>query len=269
MRNIYKNIMKNIFIILGLMSVLFSSCQREKSKDVVSKDGDTLSLKYAKGFTIIYHPDFKEVIVHDPWKSGEVFARYYLVNDTTTIVPENGIKMQVPLQNLAVSSATHFEFLHQINRLDKVNGVCSPELIYNEYIRNKWERGELENLGDAFNMNIENVIHLQPEALMMSGYNQNDPYSNRVKQSGVKVVFNNEWMEKTLLGRAEWIRFVAVFFDQEKQADSVFNDIVKRYEDVKKAASTVEIKPKILTGSNFRGNLVYARWKEFHGTTFC
>lgn len=260
--------MKYIFPVLSLLIFLFSSCQVDKKTNISLHDADTLSLQYAKGFSIVYHPGFKEVIVHDPWKSGEVFARYYLVADTTTEVPANGVKIKVPLQNLAVSSATHFEFLQQINRLDKVNGVCSPELIYNTYIREKWGRGELENLGDAFNMNIEKVIHLQPEALMMSGYNQNDPYSNRVKQSGVKVVFNNEWMEKTLLGRAEWIRFVAVFFDQEKQADSVFNDIVERYENVKKAASAVENKPKILTGSNFRGTWYMPGGKSFMAQLF-
>lgn len=66
----------------------------------------------------------------------------------------------------------------------------------------------------------------------MSGYNQNDPYAQRVSQSGIPVLFNNEWMETSLLARAEWIKFVAAFYNKTL-ADSIFDDIALRYNEVK------------------------------------
>ena len=55
----------------------------------------------------------------------------------------------------------------------------------------------------------------------MSGYNQNDTYAQRVTQAGIPVLFNNEWMESSLLARAEWIKFVAAFYNKEDIADTL------------------------------------------------
>jgi len=65
-------------------------------------------------------------------------------------------------------------------------------------------------------------MQLKPGAVMMSGYNQNDSYAQRVSQAGIPVIFNNEWMETSLLARAEWIKFVAAFYNKERLADSNF-----------------------------------------------
>ncbi len=43
------------------------------------------------------------------------------------------------------------------------------------------------------------------------------------------MVINAEYLEKHPLGRAEWIKFVALFFDREKEADSIFNVIENDY----------------------------------------
>ena len=72
---------------------------------------------------------------------------------------------------------------------------------------------------------------------MMSGYNQNDPYAQRVSQTQIPVIFNNEWMETSLLAQAEWIKFVAAFYDKEQVADSVFADVDKRYNAIKAKAA--------------------------------
>ena len=72
-------------------------------------------------------------------------------------------------------------------------------------------------------------------------------------QAGIPVVYNNEWMESSLLARAEWIKFIAVFFDKEKEADSIFNVVNESYQSVKAKAPVVKETPAIVSGSNFRG----------------
>ena len=49
----------------------------------------------------------------------------------------------------------------------------------------------------------------------MASYNQQDEQAKRLQQSGVNLVFNNEWTESSLLARAEWIKFVAAFYSKE------------------------------------------------------
>jgi len=259
--------MKNILLTISVISVLFS-CTPKKSTSDNGKPVDSLKITYAQGFEVNYFADYKEVIVYSPWEKGSVYARYFLVKDKSVKTPENGTKILIPLQTLAATSVTHFEFLRLLNELQTVNAVCSPDIIYNAEIKKRIGEGKIISLGDAFNINVEKTLQLNPEAVMMSGYNQNDPYAQRVSQAGIPVLFNNEWMETSLLARAEWIKFVAAFYDKEKTADSIFQQIDTRYNDIKTKAANVSRKPRIMAGSNFRGTWYMPSGRNFMGKLF-
>lgn len=255
-----------IYFIIVLFSLIFLSCshqQKQSATDTVSNSNE-----YAEGFSIVSHDNYKEVIVYSPWVKGSVYARYYLVTDIATETPGNGKKVKIPLQTLAATSVTHFEFLSLLGEIESINAVCSPDIIYNPVIIKRVNEGKISNLGDAFNINIEKTLQLQPGAVMMSGYNQNDPYAQRVSQSGIPVLFNNEWMETSLLARAEWIKFVAAFYNKEALADSIFGDIAQRYNEVKTLARSVAKKPAIMAGSNFRGTWYMPAGRNFMAQLF-
>jgi iron complex transport system substrate-binding protein len=259
--------MKHYLLSLFTLVFLFS-CSGNKTAQNVETISDSLKINYAEGFKVNYHSDYKEVIVMSPWVKGTVYARYYLVNDVKIRTPADGVKVKIPVTSIAATSVTHFEFLHLLNELQTVTGVCSPKIIYNADITKRLAEGKITDLGDAFNINVEKTLQLNPSAVMMSGYNQNDPYAQRVSQAGIPVLFNNEWMETTLLARAEWIKFVAAFYDKEKQADSIFADIDKRYNDIKAKAFSVKNKPRIMAGSNFRGTWYVPSGRNFMGRLF-
>lgn len=258
-----RNILYSIFILF-----ILASCTGNTAKAPNQQGLDSLELKYAQGFSIQYFADYKEVVVYSPWVKGTVYAKYYLVKDKNVKTPADGTKVQIPLNTLAATSVTHFEFLSLINELQTVNAVCSPNIIYNAEINKRLKEGKITDLGDAFNINVEKTLQLNPGAVMMSGYNQNDPYAQRVAQAGVPVIFNNEWMETSLLARAEWIKFVAAFYDKEKQADSIFMAVDKRYNDIKAKAAGVKNKPRIMVGSNFRGTWYMPSGRNFMGKLF-
>jgi ABC-type Fe3+-hydroxamate transport system, periplasmic component len=256
---------KNIILFIILLLSVFSCKHKSSEKGFSAIPIDSLKIEYAEGFKIIYYSDYKEIIVENPWKAGEVYARYYLVKNKDIETPSDGQKIVIPLQTVATTSVTHFEFLSLLGELQKVTGICSPELIYNAELHQNFEDGKIVNLGDAFKINVERTLLLQPNAVIMSGFNQDDSYSKRVLQAGVTVIYNNEWMEKSLLARAEWIKFMAVFFDKEKQADSIFSEIADKYNYVKTLANNVENKPKVMTGNDFRGTWYVPSGANFMG----
>lgn len=260
--------MKKLLYIVTLFGFLACNSIDKETKNTNSGVIDTLSLLYAKGFDIIYYHDYKEVVVYDPWQEGQLFARYFLVEDSSVNTPEEGVKVVVPIQTLAATSTTHFEFLGLLDVLEKVTGVCSPELIYNEFLRNKCFLGEIENLGNAFNINLEKTLQLNPDIVMMSGFKQDDPYAERVMQAGLPVIFNNEWMEYSLLARAEWIKFVAAFFNKIDLADSIFSVVDYQYKEAKRLTQQALNKPTILTGSNFRGTWYMPGGQSFMAQLF-
>lgn len=260
--------MKNISLLLLIISLFLTSCGTITTKTTSGQATDSLKLTYAQGFDIKYFEEYKEVIVYSPWVKGEVYARYYLVSKAVTKTPTDGTKIQIPLKTLAATSVTHFEFIRLLGELQTINAVCSPNIIYSQEINKRISEGKISDLGDAFNINVEKTLQLKPSAVMMSGYNQNDPYAHRVSQAGIPVIFNNEWMETSLLARAEWIKFVAAFYNKEKQADSVFTEVDKRYNDIKAKAAAVKNKPVIMAGSNFRGTWYMPSGRNFMGKLF-
>ena len=260
--------MKKILLIIIGIFVLVSCNNKSSNNKTVKQPLTQKLLNYATGFAVNNFEDYKEVIVFSPWKKGEIYARYYLVKDIKTKTPNDGEKIKIPLKTLASTSVTHLEFLSLLDEIQTITGVCSPALIYNPELQKNIQAGKITDLGDAFSLNVEKTLVLKPEALMTSGFNQADAAAQRIGQAGIPVIFNNEWMETSLLGRAEWIKFVAVFYNKEQLADSIFTDIEKRYNELKDRALKVKKKPKVMSGNNFRGTWYMPAGQSFMGQLF-
>ena len=258
---------KKIFLFASTCLLLFS-CVKKQEPASLRYEMVARSTRYATGFTIDNKGDYKLVEVENPWKRGEVFARYFLVKNNDVVVPENGVKVKIPLQSIATSSVTHLEFLNLLDEIERIDAVCNPELVYNEKLRAQIDNNITANIGDAFAINVEKTMKLKPGALMMSGYNTSDANAQRIEQGGIPVIYNNEWMEHNLLARAEWIKFVAVFFEKDNEADSIFNVIEYRYNEMKKKASGTIHKPTIMAGSTFRGTWYMPAGRSFMSELF-
>jgi iron complex transport system substrate-binding protein len=260
--------MKQLLLFLFLPFILFSCGGKQAKNTVATTQNDSLEIRYATGFSVYYAEDYKQVVVHHPWDKNAVYAKYYLVERPDTQVPADGVKIVIPLQTIVPVSATHFEFLSLLDELYSVTGVCRPELIYHPVIRKCAAKGLVVNLGDAFQINVEKILELNPDAVMTNGMNQIDANTKRVVQAGIPVIFNNEWTETSLLGRAEWIKFVAAFYHKETAADSIFRQIEGRYLSIKEMAAKTAHKPNIMAGSDFRGTWYMPGGNSFMGQLF-
>ena len=263
-----KKMMRFFIYVLFFVIINLFSCSPKAKKNASGEAVRTLETLYAEGFVINYFDDYKEVVVKSPWAKDQVMARYYLVNDKKTTVPQGGQKIVVPLKSLGVGSCTYFEFLRMLNEVQSITGICSPELVYNADITDRYKKGELTNLGEAFMLNFERLLLLRPNALMVSGFNQMNEQDNRIIQAGIPIIYNNEWTEQSLLARAEWIKFVAVFYDKEHKADSIFTVIESNYNTIKEIAQQVATKPTVLSGSNFKGTWYMPGGKNYMGQLF-
>ncbi len=237
---------------LIIISIILTAC-KNSTENSNSNKGDLNKNKYAVGFAIYQNEKYTHIEVVNPWNVKEIQANYYLVKDKQIETPSNGSKILVPITSLASSSVTHLEFLSLLDELESLKAVCNAPLVYNEKLREKIKNEEIIDLGDAFQINIEKTMKLHPNALMMSSYNNKDANAERLTQAGIPIVYNNEWMETSLLGRAEWIKFVAAFYDKSSQADSIFNQIENNYLEAASLISQTNTKPKVLWGSNYRG----------------
>ncbi|MDR1459953.1 MAG: ABC transporter substrate-binding protein [Bacteroidales bacterium] len=257
---------KQNIIISSLLLVFFmsTSCNMQGDKAPVGRSDSSLTVKYATGFALSYFPDYKRVEVFNPWDGNSSLGIYYLISDSSVQVPQDGISLQIPLKTMGITSCTHIEFLNLLGALSIVKGATTPNLIYNKTLQQAYQKGDLIHLGDAFKIDFEKLLLLHPDALMIACYgNQKDENTRRLQSAGIKLIYNNEWMEESLLARAEWIKFIAAFYNRESLADSIFKTIEDNYIRVKMLANGVTKKPSIVAGGNFKGTWYMPSGKVF------
>ena len=248
-----------------VVMLALTSCVTSSKKTPVEQ----ASLSHAKGFSIYQYPTYKEVVVWNPWVEGKVYARYYLVSSDTVVLPhKDGCRIRVPLNKVAYSSSTHVAFVNQLFQQHTIKGVCSPHLIYDESIRQGAASQQIADLGDALQLNIEATLHLHPEVFFAVGYNSADNNIEQLKKTHIPVVYTIEWMETSLLARAEWIKFMAAFFDQEALADSIFEEVENKYRQLTALTDSLALKPSIMSGGNFRGTWYMPAGNSYMGQLF-
>ena len=257
-----------LFILIIFITPLFSCGHKQSSHQSLQEPICEDTLKYAKGFSVKHCKGYTCVSVFNPLNNHQLYEKYYLCKNAETKTPNDGIKVLIPLKTIAVTSCTHFEFLDLIGEIDKITGVCEPKRIYNSKILQKINAGKIVDLGDSFNIGFEKLLGLKPDAVMMSGFAQQDENSFRIARTGLVVIYNNEWMENNLLARAEWIKFVAAFFDKSAKAGNIFDEIEKKYLEVSTLAKNVTYKPTILTGNDFRGTWYVPGGRSYAGELY-
>lgn len=257
------------FSFFVIFTFALASCvQKQQGKSDESFNDSIVHTKYAKGFSISFEKNFTRVEVLNPWLEGANYAVYYLYKNDSTQLPDDGFKLKIPLQSIAINTFAYFEFLSQFDELHSVIGVSDGFRIYNPMILDKLRSGTITDLGDPFKLNLEKTFALHPDAILTSAYAQKDEYSERVIAAGIPVIYNIEWMENTPLARAEWIKFIAAFFDKSAQADSIFNAIETRYLAEKELAKGFSKQFSVVSGDMFQDTWYVSGGKSFNAYLF-
>ncbi len=249
------------FITLILMTglLIFSSCKQpsqEKNENRDSIDDHIAYVKYAQGFSVDKTPDYTKITVYNPWVQGQVLQRYILV-DKKKKLPENlpeGTLIRTPLQRVVTYSTVQCGVLGELGRINTVAGVCEPEYVDISFIQQGIKNGTIINLGMAANPDVEKILLIEPEAILASPLK--DAGYGLVEKIKIPIIDCVDYMESTPLGRAEWIRFHALFFNEEVLADSLFQSTVDAYENLKKLAASATSRPTVFTEMKY-GNMWY------------
>ena len=227
---------------------MMASCHRKTANQTAIS-----SNQFAKGFTISECENWTKLVVFSPWQNGQILQTYYLVRSDEIKVPNDGIRVIVPIQRISLTSCTHIGFLKALNCLETVYGICSPEIVYNQDLFEPKDGHQVSNTGDAMTPNVELIVRTNPDIVMVSTYAQGDAATAKLNSVGLPVLYNNEWTEIDPLARAEWIRVVGALYDKLPQADSIFAEVVNSYNALKAKTEHITSKRTIMSGNNFRG----------------
>jgi len=230
--------------------ILLCACEKRQPSAANKQDTPSVRLQYATGFSITYQGANKLVEVKSPFQGATSGYKYLLVPSTDP-VPEHAADIRVikvPLTSIVCTSTSHLPLLDYLGESEKLTGFPSTDYVSSEKIRKRIDAGLVKDLGVDKVMNLELLSMLKPDMVM--GYTMSSDYGQfkKIEELHIPVVINAEYLEKHPLGRAEWIKFMALFFNKEKEADSVFQMIAKSYMETKASADTTKVKPTVLSG---------------------
>ena len=236
--------------LLFVFTAIVNCTPSRREPSVNASDSASFQIKYAQGFKVSDHGSYKTVEVTYPYQGAQSGYSYLLVqkgspvpaHDPTTPV------ITIPLESIVCTSTTHIPFLDYLNETEKLVGFPTTDYISSQKMRKRIDLGKVTDLGIDKGMNLEMLAMLKPSMVM--GYSMNNDLGQlkKIQELGIPIVVNAEYLEKHPLGRAEWIKFMALFFNKEKVADSVFRLIESEYNKTRELVKRVTANPTVMSG---------------------
>lgn len=237
---------KDITFIIIFISAILSCTGTGKLSD--QEDGDTVSLKYAQLVNAVKYKDYTIIDIKNPWHEGKNLRRYVLVPASKKLpasLPDDGIIIRTPVKRTLITTSVHCSLLKELQRENTIAGVCDIQYINLPWIKEWHKEGKIKDCGSTLSPTIENIIEMNPDAILLSPFQNNGGYG-RVESLGVPIIEAADYMETSALGRAEWMKIYGMFWETENIADTLFANVEKEYHRLKDIAAKQTNNPSIM-----------------------
>lgn len=239
----------------------------ERLSEAVSRPAGAVPVKYAKLFTISYEGDIYVLtdamgrkILATPRGLPQDLLAYYRAKYRPDVV------VAYPVKRVVVMASTHVAMIYrlykEVGRADILRSVVGIMWgrVYSWHmpeVAAMLENGTIADVGPASSPNYERLTALKPDVVFVYFYpgpDGTEAVVNRLAQLGVAYVVVNEFQEPSPLGRAEWIKFFAVFFNATRDAVRIFDAVEARWNSLAVLAADLD-RPRVAWFSIFRGDL--------------
>jgi iron complex transport system substrate-binding protein len=222
---------------------------------------DRAAPRYARNFAIEYEGRTKRVTVRNPWRGADVVLTHLLVpceevapaRERGSTAPRRST-VRIPVSRVATTSTTQLPYFVALDILDRLVGHNRLDFATEPEIRQRIAAGQVKEIGDSVRLDLESLYALRPDLVLATsiGNPELDVFA-MLDRSGLPYAVDAAWTESTPLGRAEWLKFAAAFFNREADANRVFDGIASRYEELAAIGRGVEERPTVLVGTPFQG----------------
>jgi iron complex transport system substrate-binding protein len=228
---------------------------------------DKVTIDDAVTFRVEYRKSFKVISIKEAYPGGP--AEKYVLVQCGAPMPKlegdlSGAQVvQVPVASLFAGSTTQLPLLVDLGRLDVLTGVARLKDLIGKELGERVKTGLVHEFSAANVIDPELVVSYRPSLLVTGGAFSTSLAA--IRNAGVPVVADTEWRETTGLGRAEWLKYMALFLNEERQAQSLHAAMKGRYRALSaKATALPEASwPLVMTGRSTRGTFVIAGGRSY------
>ncbi len=201
------------------------------------------------------------------------------LNRTILVLPRNASKFAVeyfeakyhpdlvvfvPVKRVVLASSTEAALIWRLDReyhlglLKRIVGIMWGKKYkwYIPEIEQALKNGSIVDLGYVDNPDYERLLSLKPDLVIVytvPGYEASARLIEKLKELKIPFVVDNEWLEKDVLARFEWIKFIALFFGVEDKAERLFDKVVAQVKSFIKRAHKARERPYVAWFLIWRG----------------
>ena len=214
---------------------------------------DKVKIRHAKGFTIDYYDHYKVVKILSPFEKSTDTMSYVLLQRGTPRpkeFAENQV-IEIPVRSLVVMSSLHIGLVGFLEAEDILTGMGNLKYVSSPKVMERIKSGKIVEVGKDQGINEELLVTMRPDLVMAIG----SPVSkiNRyqsLRQAGIPVMINSEWIETTPLARAEWVKLMGALLNKEELVNRKFQVVEEQYNRLAVLARKAKSKPSVITGMN-------------------
>lgn len=243
---------------LVISSFLLISCSGKQTirKELPELTGKPI-LSYAKRLRIENMEGYSQITIINPWQGADnIVQKWYFLSDEgkKPVGVDSSSIIKVPVKSIICTSTTHLAMIISINEAMTISGFSGTRFIYSNDLLSKVSEGEIPDIGYEDNLNKELLLKINPDVVMVYGIGgESIGYISKLRELGVKVLYNADYLETDPLGKAEWIKMIGALYSKQRLADSLFSATEKEYNMLKEfIGREIKTRPKVMLGMPFK-----------------
>ncbi len=264
-------------LLLSIIAIVFSGCSQESiNKDVSDQSGksqtfgsydiEELKIIYAKNFDIDYMENGVKIVTDSEGRKLLLVPKDKEVSEGY----EDTVLIRTPIDNVICTSTPMIGFLGIFKKeelYDSITAVTtSKENWTTPEILERLENGKITYIEQNHTQaaNIEEIAKLKPEIVFSSGGDQAGlDLRAQLDEMGINYIVTLDHNESSDQAYLEWIKLYGAFYNLDKEATEIFNELIKKMDDLKQKAinKPQEEKPVVAVGMIWNG-VVYSKGAE-------
>lgn len=257
-------------IVLLCVAITLGACRPDKKKQQGSATAisdTTLDIRYASGFWLEAKEGYRLLHIKDPQKTNAAEYTFALrERGTRPVLPKGVTVIDLPIQRFICMTSLQLSSFIRLGATEKVVGISSTRFLANEAMNRQLKEGTTRKIGIEGNFDPEIILSLSPEVILISPFKQGG--YDAMKEVGIPLLPHLGYKETTPLGQAEWIKLTGLLIGEAEKAIGIFNQIEKKYNQLKSLTTHVTERPVVLSGEIHGGSWYAVGGKSFLAEIF-
>lgn len=257
-------------IVLLCVAITLGACRPDKKKQQGSATAipdTTLDIRYASGFWLEAKEGYRLLHIKDPQKTNAAKYTFALrKRGTRPVLPKGVTVIDLPIQRFICMTSLQLSSFIRLGATEKVVGISSTRFLANEAMNRQLKEGTTRKIGIEGNFDPEIILSLSPEVILISPFKQGG--YDAMKEVGIPLLPHLGYKETTPLGQAEWIKLTGLLIGEAEKAIGIFNQIEKKYNQLKSLTTHVTERPVVLSGEIHGGSWYAVGGKSFLAEIF-